>query len=386
MGLFFNPASPEAEATEDFRRIVFIVPAQLGDVFLCTPAIHAARLRWPRARIDVLGFAGTLGLLDGNPDINNLVELRPSNKSNWKTKLGEAWRVWRRYDLALVARTSDRAHLIGWLAGRQRSVLLPDHERGRAWKARAAQHSCEAEGIAVVPGNLALLSPWVKTPLTLSLLPPPPLPLPAPLEAQLRSPCVVVHVPSMWRYKQWPVAHFRCVIETLLADGVQVVLTGSASENDQALVAAMLGVGTEPDLIDVAGRLQLRQLRALLEHADAYLGPDTSITHLAAAVQVPIVTLFGPSWPDYFGPWPHEHSPTNPWRRRGQRQQVGNMIMLQGPDRLDRPQCVPCNRMGCEHRSDSASHCLENLGPERVLIELRRLLRDAEAERLSSVN
>jgi len=256
---------------------------------------------------------------------------------------------------------------------------LPSRGKGRNWKARAAQQGFEARGLPVVLSNFALLSPWVKAPLTLSLQPPPSLPLPTRLEAQLRRPSVVVHVPSMWRYKQWPIAYFRHVVEALLTDGVQVLLTGGASANDQALVAAMRGVGTEPNMIEVAGALRLPQLRTLLERVDAYLGPDTSITHLAAAVGVPIVTVFGPSWPDYFGPWPREHPPTNPWLRRGQRQQVGNIVVLQGPDRSDRPQGVPCNRMGCQHRSDSLSHCLENLAPERVLVELRRLLRESAA-------
>jgi len=363
---------------EDFARILFVVPAQLGDVLLCTPAIHAARLRWPQARIDVLGFAGTLGLLEGNPDVNDLVEIRASADSNWRTKLREAWRLWRRYDLAVVARTSDRAHLVGWLAAPLRSVLLPYRTSGGAWKRRVAKFSLvEAAGTPVVLNNLALLSPWVETPEKPALRPPPPVPLPAPLDEQLRHPCVVVHVPSMWRYKQWPVAHFRQVVEGLLADRVQVVLTGSGSANDLALVAPLRDAGTEPDLIDLAGRLRLRELRALLDRADAYLGPDTSVTHLAAAVGLPIVTVFGPSRPDHFGPWPREHPATQPWQPRAQRQQVGEVVVLQGPDRPDAPQCVPCNGMGCEQRVDGPSHCLEGLPPERVLEELRRILSES---------
>ncbi len=375
-------AAPGNRAGERFARILFVVPAQLGDVLLCTPAIHAARLRWPQARIDVLGFAGTLGLLEGNPDVNALVELEPSATSDWKTKLREAWRLWRRYDLALVTRTGDRAHLAGWLAARRRSVLLPGHGSASFWKRHAAHQGLEeVAGTPAVISTLRLLSPWVESPAALSVQPPPPAPLPAPLDEQLRHPCVVVHVPSMWRYKQWPVAHFRSVVDALLADGVQVLLTGSASANDQALVAPLRDAGAEPDLIDVAGRLSLRQLRALLERADAYLGPDTSVTHLAAAVGIAVVAVFGPSQPENFGPWPTPHPPTQPWQRRAQRQQVRRVVVLQGPDRPDRPRCVPCNRMGCEQRIDSGSHCLEGLAHERVLAELRRLLREPAVKR-----
>jgi heptosyltransferase III len=372
------PAAQGSRDTEDFARILFVIPAQLGDVLLCTPAIHAARLRWPQARIDVLGFAGTLGLLEGNPDVDGCVEIRASVDSKWWTKLREAWRLWRRYDLAVVARTSDRAHLAGWLAAPRRSVLLPYRSAGSAWKRRAARYGVvEAAGTPVVLNDLALLRPWVATPRTLTLLPPPPILLPAPLDEQLRHPCVVVHVPSMWRYKQWPVAHYRQVIEGLLADRAQVVLTGSGSANDLALVAPLRGAGAEPDLIDMAGRLRLRELRALLDRADAYLGPDTSVTHLAAAVGLPIVTVFGPSRPDHFGPWPREHPPAQPWKQRAQRQQAGEIVVLQGADRPGAPPCVPCNNMGCEQRLDSPSHCLETLTPDRVLAELRRILSES---------
>jgi len=372
-------ARSTVHAVEVFGRIVFIVPAQLGDVMLCTPAIHAARLRWPVARIAVLGFAGTLALLEGNPDVDERIEIEPSPTSNWQTKLHEAWRLWRRYDLALVTRTGDRAHLAGWLAAGRRSALLPgEGSPASPWKRRLAQHGfVEVAGTPAVLSALRLLGPWLDPPAALSVQPPPPSALPPALEARLRHPYVVVHVPSMWRYKQWPVVHFRQVVQGLVADGVQVLLTGGASANDQALVAEARGAGAEPDLIDVSGQLDLRQVRCLLGRADAYLGPDTSVTHLAAAVGVPVVALFGPSQPENFGPWPNGHAPTQPWQRRAQRQQVRNLVVLQGPDRPDRPQCVPCNRMGCSQSADSRSDCLEGLAPQRVLDELRRVLRDA---------
>ena len=363
--------------SDDFDSILVVVPAQLGDVLLCTPTIHAARQRWPRARIDVLGFEGTLALLDGNPDVDNLVTMSSSSKGGWRGRLGEIRRIWRRYDLALVARATDRAHVAGWLAARRRSALLPQQGGNRGWKRWLSQHHAdEVDGTPVVMRSLQLLAPWAKPAGHLSVEAPPPLPLPAALEAQLRHPCVVVQVPSMWRYKQWPTRHFQHVVEGLLADGTQVVLTGGPSPSDLAQVEPLRALGREPDLIDGAGRLNLRQVRALLAHADAYLGPDTSVTHLAAAVDLPIVTVFGPTPPQSFGPWPRDHAPVQPWQARAQRQQVGKVIVLQGPDRTDRPGCVPCGRMGCEHHHASASACLDGLAPERVLDELRQVLRD----------
>jgi heptosyltransferase-3 len=359
---------------ESFESVLFIVPAQLGDVLLCTPAIRAARERWPRARIGVLGFEGTLALLAGNPDIDELVEMPPPSRPSWKSTLRAMWalrRHRRRWELGVVARVTDRAHLAGFVTARRRSALLV-HDTG--WKRRAAQHRVVYEHTHIVLNTLRLLEPWLAAPAGTSVRPPPAQPLPDALAAALRHPCVVMHVPSMWRYKQWPVEHFRSVIEALLADGVQVVVTAGPAPNDRALVEPLRTLGAEPDLLVLAGTLRLPQLRALLDHADAYLGPDTSVTHLAAAAGTPLVGVYGPSYPQVFGPWPSGHPAAQPWHKRAQRQQAGEIVLLQGPDRADRPGCVPCNRMGCAHRHDSVSDCLVRLAPERVLAELRRVL------------
>src|SRR5690606_34592401 len=50
------------------RSVLVVVTRQIGDVLLTTPLIHAARKLWPQAAIDVVGLAGTLGMLRGNPD------------------------------------------------------------------------------------------------------------------------------------------------------------------------------------------------------------------------------------------------------------------------------------------------------------------------------
>ena len=359
-----------------FRRILVITPAQIGDVLLCTPLIRAARAHWPDARVDVLGFAGTLDLLSGNPDVGELIEI-PRSRSRG-AQLRQAWKLRRQYDLALVTRTSDRSHLYGIVSARMRSALFPDHA-GSSWKRRFAQHgTVPTPATHQVLLKLRLLEPWIDQPATLSLQPPAAAPLPPAIEAQLAHPCVVVQVPSMWRYKQWPPEHFRRVVDGLLDDGVQVVLTGSGSGTDRSQIEQVLGTDVPPGLLDLAGKLSLPQLCTLLERADVYLGPDTSVTHLAAAVGIPIVTLFGPTNPQDFGPWPRNHPASQPWQRRATRQQVDNIVVLQGPDLPGRA-CVPCNQMGCQHLHDSTSHCLVALEPQRVLSEVRSALRQISA-------
>ena len=83
---------------QDFRRIVIVVTRQIGDVLLTTPLLQAARERWPQARIDVLAFAGTAGMLHGNPDLDRLLEY-PA-RLGWTGFRSLVRRLWRQYDLA----------------------------------------------------------------------------------------------------------------------------------------------------------------------------------------------------------------------------------------------------------------------------------------------
>src|SRR5205085_2972350 len=57
------------------RRIVVVVTRQIGDVLLTTPLIAAAKARWPEASIDVLGMAGTLGVLAGHPAVPRCIDV-----------------------------------------------------------------------------------------------------------------------------------------------------------------------------------------------------------------------------------------------------------------------------------------------------------------------
>lgn len=356
---------------ETFERILVICTRQIGDVLLTTPLIQATRARWPRARIDVLGFAGTLGMLRGNPEVGELVEVQPG--SNWLQSLSLIRRLWRRYDLALVTQRSDRAHLYCWIAARARSGLVPGNRSLAWWKRLILDHALVVNGedTHIVVEKLRLLEPWVDAPAARvpDVVAPATKPLPPDLAGRLGARYAVVHVPSMWRFKQWPPRHFATLVQGLLGDGLQVVLSGSGAAVDQARIAEVRALVDAPGLLDASGRLDLGQLTTLLAGAVLYVGPDTSITHLAAACSLPVVALFGPTQPQVWGPWPQGHAGLQPWVPRALAQRAGPIVILQGPGA-----CVPCSRSGCENHVDSRADCLEHLGPERVLAEARALL------------
>ncbi|MEO8836200.1 MAG: glycosyltransferase family 9 protein [Caldimonas sp.] len=360
-----------ARAADDFRRIIVICTRQIGDVLLTTPLIAAAKARWPNAAIDVLGFGGTLGMLRGNPDVAALIEV-PAG-SRWLALRLLIRRIWRRYDLALIAQFSDRAHLYGFAAAPVRAGLVPQTRSHGWWKRLLLQHAVTVEsdsGRHVSDEKVALLAPWLSA-ATPAVVSPRPTPLPDDLLRSMGTLPVVVHAPSMWRYKQWPVGHYERVIGALRLDGHRVVLTGSSAARDRAMVAAIAAAAAgDPGVIDASGRLDFGELASLFARAALYIGPDTSVTHLAAASGVPVIALFGPTDPTRWAPRGSDATAT-PFVRVGEerRQQRGQVVLLQGPGA-----CVPCGRAGCADSNDSTSECLEAIGPERVIAEARRLL------------
>lgn len=350
--------------------VLVVVTRQIGDVLLTTPLIRRARALWPKARIDVLGFEGTLGMLRGNPDVDECIGTPPHPGLRGSREL--ASRLWRRYELALVAEVSDRAHLIGWIAARERNGLLRPRHPSNWWKRPMLAHVVTIAGdrgdVHVVQEKLRLLEPWDGA-ANAAVVPPPAAPLPPDIASQLRDRPVVMHVPSMWAYKQWPPERFRAVAAELIARGHQVVLTGAGGERDQQCIAPLRDLGGPPQLLDVSGRTDLNQVRTLLERAALYIGPDTSVSHLAAAVGVPTLVVFGPTNPSRWAPWPATAQAPVRFHPRGPVQSVGNTTVVQSV-----LPCVPCGRAGCEDHQASRSDCLRQITPGEVLAQALALL------------
>ena len=109
------------------------------------------------------------------------------------------------------------------------------------------------------------------------------------------------------------------------------------------------------------GKLDWPGLSALIAAARVYIGPDTAITHLAAATGAPTVALYGPTDPRLWGPWPLGGL-DRPWAAAGTIQHRGNVWLVQNP-----LPCLPCQLEGCERRLDSHSQCLDELTAAQVV-------------------
>jgi heptosyltransferase III len=338
----------------DCPRILVVTLRRLGDVLLTTPLLHALHERWPAGRLDALVFRGTEAILDGNPDLDAVltVPLRPTAREF----AGLLTRIWRRYDLAICTQTGDRPVFLSWAAGRRRLGFVGQGETGSGWKRHLFHRyvPVDAENHRVTElMRLAECLGLTGAPRVVCPGGSQPVDLPG-------RPYAVVHACPMFRYRRWTDAAWRDLVQALLQRGLAVVATGGPDPTEQAYLNALFEPVTPP-LVRLDGRLAWPQLAALLRGAAVYVGPDTSMTHLAAASGCPTVGLYGPASPRRIGPWPVDGM-AQPWEHAGTIQRRGNVWVVQHP-----LACLPCERVGCEHHVNSFSRCLDELSAREVL-------------------
>jgi len=373
------------------KKVLFIATRQIGDVLVTTPLIQQARELWPEAEFHFLGYRSKLDMLKGNPDIAELIET--SDRPGFGEYLSLFNRLFQRYDLAIVTQPSDRAYFYGLVAAFRRVGVLGGHPQGltehdkakkskgdkqNAWKKAICLHTVDVDyfGQHVITEKLRLLEVFYKNVQDLfskpiSVVPPAGEALTPVIASQLRSPYVVVHPGPLTAYKRWPLAYWQNLVTWLTQQGWQVVLSASPAKQDLQLnqdIVCLLDEATRQNVVNAAGKLSIPQARSLIQGAHLYIGVDTSITHLAAACNIPTVALFGPTPPSNFGPWPNGFIGKQPYQLRARTQTVGNVTILQGPG-----ECVPCRKAGCEDRADSRSECLDLLEPNQVIEAIQKI-------------
>ncbi|QWE27225.1 glycosyltransferase family 9 protein [Polynucleobacter sp. AP-Ainpum-60-G11] len=371
------------------KKVLFIATRQIGDVLVTTPLISQARELWPDAEFHFLGYRGKLEMLKGNPEIAQTIET--SDRPKLKEYLSLFFRLFQRYDLAVVTQPSDRAYLYGLIAAHQRIGVLGGHPQGltekdkakksksdkqNAWKKAISLHTVDVDYFAqhVITEKLRLIEIFYRNPRDLfskpiSVTAPAGDPITPSIAAQLHSPYVVVHPGPLTAYKRWPLAYWQSLLTWIVKQDWQVALSASPAKQDLQLnkdILSLLDEETRKHVVDTAGLLTIPQAGTLIRGAIAYVGVDTSITHLAAACNTPTIALFGPTPPTNFGPWPNGFIGEQPYQLKARSQAVGNVTILQGPG-----ECVPCRKAGCEDRASSNSECLDQLAPDQVITALQ---------------
>ena len=109
---------------------------------------------------------------------------------------------------------------------------------------------------------------------------------------------VILNPGAGWGAKQWPPERYGVVAKVLAADGMKPIINFSPAERDLALEVESASEGRAIPLASSIG-----ELVALTRRARLFIGGDTGPMHLAAALGVPVVAIFGPTDPARTGPY-----------------------------------------------------------------------------------
>lgn len=286
--------------------ILVIQTAFVGDLVLSTPLFEAARTRLGAGRVGAVVRPETANLLRNNPHVDDIVIY---DKQDTQKGPLELLRLAHRlrgaaYDVALIPHRSFRSALLGYLAGVPVRVGF-DRSAGKMLLTDRVSYRTTHE----VDRNLALLASWeVNTDGIRPALYPDDGDRMR-VDALMRESAIApseqlcgVSPGSVWATKRWLPGRYAELIRRLAEEyGYRSVLFGSSGDRPLCTeIAAESGV----DPLNAAGALTLLQSAALSARCSAVVSNDTGMGHVAAAMNIPVVAVYGPTVPA-FGFVPH---------------------------------------------------------------------------------
>ncbi len=326
---------------------IFVVgPSWVGDMVMAQSLFKALRSQHPTAQIDVLAPAWSRPIIEAMPEIHQAIDMPLGHGVlDIKTRraLGHELRA-SNYDWAIVLPNSLKSALIPWFAkiprrtgwkGESRYGLLNDLRKldKSVFSLMVQKYVGLAYEKGTTPSSFDCPMPELKSEQ-------------AHVDAALAKYALSIDKPVLalcpgaefGRAKKWPERHYADVARRYIEQGGQVWLFGS--QNDQTACDEIKTLVGREELFSLAGSTSLQEAVALLSQANKAVANDSGLMHVAAALGVPIVALFGSTSPDYTPPL-SEHA---------------KVIKAD-------IECSPCFKRDCPY---GHYKCLEDMAPERV--------------------
>lgn len=300
---------------QDFRRILIIKPSSLGDVIHALPVLAGLRQRYPQAHIAWLISTACAGLLEGQPDLDELIPFDRKRYAWVGRRLGITREFigflrelrTRRFDLVLDLQGLFRSGFIAWTCGaRYRLGFAAARELGwifysdRLRQKDPERHAVERNydfgrflGFAAAPMRFPLMVSQEARAAVRARL--------AARGVAADNRYLLLAPGTRWETKRWPADRFAEVARRVRSElGWPVVIAGAPDECAVAAeVAALAGEG----VVNFAGQTTLPEMTALVADAAGTVMNDSGPMHLAAALGRPLVAVYGPTSPLRTGPY-----------------------------------------------------------------------------------
>ena len=332
------------------RRVLIVHPYGIGDLLFVTPVMRALRLIPTVETVDLLLGSRTREVVEHNPHINDIfvVDKDRAHRQTWLENLRDQWALgWKlrakHYDLILdYSLRREHAFFGRFFLGIPRCAGFAYKKRATFhnirfplpeafWKRHAVDFYCDLAEAAGVPVEDRFLEYYFPKPFSLietEVSAKPHFPLkkskvngtsPGDLlleenkcqdKLKLLPERFLTVAPGggdSWgkdaSFKRWPVKYFAELVTRLEEErGIRgVAILGSSSE--KALCEELQAMIQPPSVV-LAGETTLAQTAAILKRSALFIGNDGGLVHLARALQVPLIALYGPVPPEVYGPYP----------------------------------------------------------------------------------
>jgi lipopolysaccharide heptosyltransferase II len=332
-------------------RMLFIKPSSLGDIVHALPVVSAIKTRWPGVHLTWVVKRRWADIVDRVEGVDRVWRV-DETAGSW---VGEACRMRaERFDVAVDLQGLFRSGALARLCGAPVRVGFANGREGSPWfyTRRVPVPNLDMHAVdryllvAESLGARAQGAPKFRFRI-----------LDADMETvrnvfhrkgeSIDRPWVAMNVSARWPTKRWSLGSFAEVLDRLHQEGLgpMAVIGGPEDRSDAEQLRAI----AKRPFIDLTGAVPLGCLPALLSTASLLVTNDSGPMHIAAAVGVPVVAMFGPTSEIRTGPYGADHH------------------VLAGP-----VSCRPCFSRVCRH--DPERECLNLVTPNDVAGAVRRLL------------
>jgi len=264
-------------------KILFITSTRLGDGVLSTGALDYFIRTYPQAEITVICGPLVAGIFEPAPGV---VRVIPVKKERYALHWYKMWRetIGTRWDIVVDLRNSPLSRLL--LVGKRYIWGAQDEQK----------HKIEQLASVINADPPPAPTLWFNDDIrnkAAALIP-------------AGSPVLAIGPAANWPAKTWPADNFIALINKLTAEGsilphARVAIFAAPGEEQTAY--KVLNALPLERRIDVIAKAPPVVAAAALQRCIFYIGNDSGLMHSAAAVGVPTLGLFGPSWPQLYRPW-----------------------------------------------------------------------------------
>jgi lipopolysaccharide heptosyltransferase II len=331
------------------KRILIIKLGALGDVVLISAALKAIRAHYPKAHISCLVSEVYAPLLEAQEALDEVHIISQRLVKKWVffalfkqvhhlRQLG--------YDLLIDFQNNKKSHLLGWLTRiprrlgyrRKWGMLLTDPVSLPKEKLLPVDHQFfMLKKLGITKPNEPRLSLSASQSQKLAA---------QALLQDMSGPFVGINLSASprWQTKQWTDENLLTFVQLVTQAGYRVILNGTVHEAAKAQYIVQVAGNS---VIDLVGKADIPTLLGVISYCDLFVSPDTAPLHMAAALGVPVVGLFGPTDPARYAP------PTD----------KGVMLSVKLP-------CSPCHAPTC-HLGTHA--CMQQLTAQQVVQAAKQL-------------